>query len=245
MRIFILFLPIFGLCSGFFAPLERSEFDEKKANLGVQIYRDNSLSEDKISCETCHNLYLNKTASSKNAPSVLNAARHRVFEGASSFEERILLSIKAKNELNQNARNLVAKIKQNSYYRGEFRKIYGEFWDEFCVADTIAHYLKSIFKEAKFDKFLRSEYKLNEDEMNGYRLFLSLGCALCHNGENLGANGFFKEKKIASLRNNYKNDEQIAASVKNHTKKHINYDLGDEEALNLVEFIKSLRGEFE
>ena len=45
---------------------------------------------------------------------------------------------------------------------------------------------------SKFDKYLRGEIDLSEDEKNGMEVFISYGCVSCHNGINIGGNSYQK-----------------------------------------------------
>ena len=61
------------------------------------------------------------------------------------------------------------------------------------VADAIAEFEKALITpNSKFDKYLRGEVKLSQDELEGYKLFKKLGCISCHNGINFGGNSFQK-----------------------------------------------------
>jgi cytochrome c peroxidase len=60
------------------------------------------------------------------------------------------------------------------------------------VLDALASYEKSLVTpDAPFDRYLRGDKTaITPAEEEGYRLFKSLGCVSCHQGENVGGNLF-------------------------------------------------------
>lgn len=64
---------------------------------------------------------------------------------------------------------------------------------------SIYEYEKTLVSiNSKFDKYLRGEVALNESEQKGLNLFISYGCASCHNGVNIGGNSFQKFGAVIS-----------------------------------------------
>ena len=225
---FLLFsiVPILAFCDDFFVPVKMPSFDPNKAALGAKIFRDTKFNKDKLSCDSCHNLYLNSSgASAKNGqiPTILNAYYIERFTGTERFvslEERIELSLFSKIELNSSSEQIEDIITQNLAYRREFNKLYGKVSLENFI-DALTQYLKSKTTiNSKFDQALRNEITLDESESKGYLFFIE-HCSHCHNGVNLGTNNYamapgkstyrsgktnnsyrsFSSKRVPSLRN--------------------------------------------
>src|SRR3970282_2113683 len=60
------------------------------------------------------------------------------------------------------------------------------------IAGAIATYERSLVTpNSRFDRYLRGEKNmLSRDELEGYRRFVNLGCASCHQGAGIGGNMF-------------------------------------------------------
>jgi cytochrome c peroxidase len=59
------------------------------------------------------------------------------------------------------------------------------------VRAALSAYQRSLITpNSRFDRFLRREVELEQDEQAGFELFKSIGCATCHQGTNVGGNLF-------------------------------------------------------
>lgn len=261
LRVFALIFLFFNLSFSqvLFSPQKVIKFDEKKADLGEKIFYDTSLNEAKISCENCHNLYLNQSGSSKilNPPTILNVANSAVFtQEIFTLNKRIKQSILASNELNANEKDLITKIKNNGEYAKKFGEIYKGKIDLKTITDALENFLKSLnTQDSKFDKFLKNEANLSENEKIGMEIFVSIGCVICHNGINLGSNNFALDaqkeriKKVPTLRNiaktapyfNEINKLEIAILFMARTK--LNKTLNHYEVSKITEFLQTLSGD--
>lgn len=74
------------------------------------------------------------------------------------------------------------------------------------MLNAIAEFEKALITpNAPFDRYLRGdENAISKEAENGYQLFKSKGCILCHNGINVGGNlynkfGIYKESNSAHL----------------------------------------------
>lgn len=267
MKKFILFLPIF-LFANLFYQIPLDNFDINKAKLGKKMYFDTRLSPNKISCNRCHNLYLNSSGTSDlnlfglNAPTILNAAKNYLFFYSGDIrdiKDQVIRSITSTIELGSNFKFLEDVLNNNPEYYLKFNLVFEDGINKNNIIDAFINYEKSLLTpNSKFDNFLANEnYSIFSDqELSGYKLFLNLGCVYCHNGINLGSNAFGNAIsgeviKIPTLRNvtktapYYKNGsepnlkEVIAQMARTKCKKEIT----KEDVDNLFEFLKTLEGD--
>ncbi|WP_270873719.1 cytochrome-c peroxidase [Campylobacter sp. JMF_08 NE1] len=215
-------VPILGICDDIFIPLKMPAFSPEKASLGMKLYRDAKFSEQKRSCDSCHNLYLNSSgASVRNGeiPTILNAYYIERYSGGNFFpslNERIKTSVLSPKELASSKEKIELIITQNIAYKREFKKLYGKANFENFV-DALGEYLKSKTTiNSKFDRVLRDEEKFSESEFKGYLLFIEL-CSYCHNGANLGTNSY---AKVPNKNLNFNPNTRIA-NYRSHTYKRV------------------------
>ena len=96
-------------------------------------------------------------------------------------------------EINADTAEVVRKLQQSDTYPELFRKAFGTDRITFIqVEKAISQYVRSlVFADSKFDRYLRGEEQLNQDELNGYMLFITengADCFHCHGG---GSNALF------------------------------------------------------
>jgi cytochrome c peroxidase len=180
-------------------------------NLGKMLFFDPRLSKSGfISCNSCHNLSMGGTDNLKtsighkwqqgpiNAPTVLNSRMSlaQFWDGrAKDLKEQAGGPIANPGEMaadHELAEKVVASIPQ---YRAEFKKAFG---DDAVNIDRMTTAIAA-FEEilvtpgSKFDKWLEGDKNaLNEDELEGYKLFKSNGCTQCHNGPAVGGSSYQK-----------------------------------------------------
>ena len=213
-------LSIFVLCTAGFSevisPIEPYDYNENKANLGKSLFFDTRLNENNFSCQRCHHLLKEVTGTSKNpfsSPSILNSSMNYYFDKEGkrqSLKEQIkdmFLDVKA---YNTKPSYFIAQIKKNPIYIEQFKEIYGNINFENAI-DAIEEFIKALRMPSRFDYYLQGHDDVfNEDEKEGYRLFIRKGCVTCHNGANLGggmaayiknAGSKKKMRTVPSLRN--------------------------------------------
>lgn len=183
-----------------------------QAMLGHKLWFDPRLSRSHvISCNTCHNLSLgggdNVTTSighgwqkgPRNSPTVLNA----VFNAAQFWDGRAEdLQAQAKGpvqagvEMNNTPVRVEATLNSIPQYVEEFRKAFPN--DKNPVTfDNMAYALEAFevsltTPNSPFDRFLGGDDKaLDDKQKQGLALFMDAGCSSCHNGVNLGGQGYF------------------------------------------------------
>jgi cytochrome c peroxidase len=181
-----------------------------KVALGERLFQDVRLSRDNtLSCATCHQLAeggddavphsmgAQGDALARNAPTVFNVAFNAFFNwdgGAPSLEvqaERVLLNPKV---MNNTWPELIGKLRADPDYPAAFRALYPEGLSSASLIDALVSFEQSLVTpNARFDRYLRGEHRaLGADELKGYELFKSYGCAACHQGINVGGNLFQK-----------------------------------------------------
>ena len=96
-------------------------------------------------------------------------------------------------EINADTTEVVRMLQRSETYPEMFKKAFGSDEITFVMVEkAIAQYVRSlVFANSKFDRYLRGEEQLSQDEMNGYLLFTTENggdCFHCHGG---GANALF------------------------------------------------------
>ena len=264
MRFALIFFSfVFCFSSGLFSPIEPPKFDKEKAELGKKIYFETKFSENKLSCDRCHNIYLNQSGTSKdkNTPTILNSALSTLFFSQGkvlNLKEKIKDSLTSKQELNSNPSTIESVIRLNSDYTESFNRLYKDGVNFENIADSLEHFVKTLVTpNSKFDNFLRREINLNDDEQKGYELFLDLGCAICHNGVNLGSNNYQQRSetapliKVPTLRNITKTAPYANGNAKlSEAILHISHDKANSlldayEIFYIIKFLETLNGELQ
>ena len=262
MKFAVIFLSVvFAFSSGLFSYIEVPQYDAKKAELGKKIYFETKFNMNKLSCDSCHNIYLNQSGSSvsTNAPTILNSAFSTTFSpnnSISNLKEKIKNSLTSKKEIDANPDTIVVLVNRNSQYISEFKSLYKDGVTFENIADALENFVKTLVTpNSKFDKFLKGEAGLNKDEQKGYELFLSLGCASCHNGVNFGSNNYQTIPssgaiiKVPTLRNITKTspytngNTSLSETISNLSIKKVNMRLRDDEVYYIVKFLETLSGE--
>jgi len=100
----------------------------------------------------------------------------------------------------------VDKLKKDPMYVSAFAMIYSDGITQENISDTIAEYEKTLITpNAPFDRYLNGdENAIGPEAKEGYGLFKSKGCIVCHNGVNVGGNfynkfGIFKDANSSAL----------------------------------------------
>ena len=96
-------------------------------------------------------------------------------------------------EINADTAEVVRELQRSEIYPELFKKAFGTDEITFVLVEkAIAQYVRSlVFADSKFDRYLRGEAQLSQDELNGYRLFITesgADCFHCHGG---GSNALF------------------------------------------------------
>ena len=196
--------------------------DIKKVQLGKKLFSDPILSRDgTISCATCHNLHaggddglrfsfgIGGREGSINSPTVYNAVFNfrQFWDGrAKNLKEQVSGPIENPVEMGHSMTALVEVLKKHDKYLNNFNKIYDDGVTKDNIVDAIAEFEKTLITEnSPFDKYLKGDKgAISQKAKNGYMLFKSKGCILCHHGVNVGGNfynkfGIFKSADSENL----------------------------------------------
>ncbi|HEX2833383.1 MAG TPA: cytochrome c peroxidase [Thermoanaerobaculia bacterium] len=182
--------------------------------LGKHLYESDELSVNRTqSCNSCHpasgvGADLQPTSAGahgqrgrRNTPTVLNAAHHlsQFWDGrAATLEEQARGPIVNPVEMAMPDERAVAERLRTSPHidRALFRNAFPNDADPYTIdhaARAIAAFERTLVTTGRFDRFQTGDrHALTTTEKEGLRLFLSTGCASCHNGPLLGANKFMK-----------------------------------------------------
>ena len=183
----------------------------EKIELGKALFFDPRMSASGVfSCNSCHNLATggddNMPTSighgwqkgPRNSPTVLNS----VFNEAQFWDGRAPdLAAQAKGpvqagvEMANTPENVIATLNSMPQYVAWFKTSFpGEAdpvsFDNFAKA--IEAYEATLITPAPFDAWLNGDdAAMSEEQVAGLELFVEKGCASCHNGINLGGNGYY------------------------------------------------------
>ncbi len=110
-----------------------------------------------------------------------------------TLEDMVYAAFTDPNEIASDTAEVVKMLQQNETYPALFKKAFGTDKITFILVEkAIAQYVRSlVFCDSKFDRYLRGEEQLTQDEMNGYVLFTTengADCFHCHGG---GSNALF------------------------------------------------------
>ena len=110
-----------------------------------------------------------------------------------TLEDMVYAAVTDPLEIATDTADLVARLRQSGTYKEMFQKAFGAEEIHFVqVQQAIAQYVRSlVFANSKFDRYLRGEIQLTQEELNGYLLFVTedgADCFHCHGG---GSNALF------------------------------------------------------
>jgi len=257
--------------------------DPAKISLGEQLFNDVRLSHDNSrTCTSCHDVSFNGASRISNPLQGTTPAHQRdvltVFNAALSFrfswegthrtlESQVAASLTNPKTMRSSPDAVAAKLLLDPAAVAEFRAAYGHGPDAASVIDAIATFERSLLTPgSRFDRWLTGDTAaLSTQEVEGYRLFKSLGCISCHQGVNIGGNlfqrhGIFRPLasaepavlRVPSLRNvavtpPYFHDGSAATleeAVKKMGAAQLNSDLSDSQISSVVAFLHTLTGRY-
>ncbi len=182
--------------------------DPLKIALGERLFGDKRLSRDNShSCSSCHDLRTNGAGRNShdvgldgsdlplNTLTVFNAALSFRFGWEGKFrtlELHTAASLESLRGLGSSTSEVAEKLGADPGMRRQFVAAYGHGPDAGNVLDAITSFERTLITPgSRFDRWLTGDAAaLSTDELNGYRLFKSLGCVSCHQGVNIGGNLF-------------------------------------------------------
>jgi len=173
-------------------------FNYKKAKLGQALFFTTLLSKDNsTACVSCHNVYDGGADANPvsigfagkkgniQSPTVLNAVYNfkQFWNGrAENLKEQAAGPLNNPVEHHMNPKSVVRVLKNSKEFKDKFYDVYKSSNITYeQVLDAIVEFEKALITpNSKFDKYLRGEIELTEDEKDGYILFKQNGCITCH-----------------------------------------------------------------
>lgn len=179
--------------------------------LGKMLFFEPRLSRSGfISCNSCHNLAtggvdnLQTSVGDRwargpiNSPTVLNSFGQiaQFWDGrAKTLAEQAAGPIANPLEMASTHEMAVKVIASIPGYAPYFEKAFGDSKVNIeRITEAMAEFERTLVTpNARFDKWLKGDKKaITAQELNGYNLFKSSGCTICHNGAQLGGQSFQK-----------------------------------------------------
>lgn len=179
--------------------------------LGKMLFFEPRLSRSGfISCNSCHNLATGGVDNLQtsvgdhwqkgpiNSPTVLNSFGQiaQFWDGrAKTLAEQAAGPIANPLEMASTHEMAVKVIASIPGYAPYFEKAFGDAKvDIKRITEAMAEFERTLVTpNARFDKWLKGDKKaITAQELNGYNLFKSSGCTICHNGAQLGGQSFQK-----------------------------------------------------
>jgi cytochrome c peroxidase len=202
----------------FFQPIPTAEaviqergISPDSIELGRWLFFEPRLSRSHIiSCNTCHSVGTGGADNiqtsighgwqhgPRNSPTVLNALFNgaQFWDGrAADLKEQAKGPVQASVEMNNTPDQVEETLKSLPEYVALFQKAYPKDKDPVNF-ENMAHAIEAfestlLTPDSKFDRFLAGADSLDEVEIKGLDLFMSKGCVACHQGINVGGQGYF------------------------------------------------------
>ena len=175
---------------GHFRVPEDNSLTEEGVRLGRMLFYDPRLSgNNTVSCSTCHMQHLAftdgkvraigvsgepLTFNSMSLANLMWGPRHFFWNGrADSLEQQALIPIQNPDEMNQDMDELLDELSADDAYPDLFRVAYGRISPE-TIAQAIASFTRTLVSaDSRYDRFLRGEIKLSNEEERGRKLFMA------------------------------------------------------------------------
>lgn len=184
----------------------------ERVELGRMLFFDPRLSRSGLfSCNSCHNLGTGGVdgletsighgwqKGPRNAPTVLNAVFNtaQFWDGrAEDLKAQAKGPVQAGVEMANTPERVVATLKSMPDYVERFQRAFSGEADP-VTFDNMAMAIEAfeatlITPASRFDQFLEGNTAvLSDQEKQGLTLFIDKGCAACHNGVNVGGEGYY------------------------------------------------------
>lgn len=184
-----------------------NDLNKAKVELGRQLFHDARLSARRQhSCNDCHRLTEYgadgrkvSPGGNRNAPTVFHAASHFEFSDgkAKTIEEQALDALLSPRQTGAPSEEYVLEeLEAIPAYVSAFRAAFPSEAQPLTfanVGNAIGAFERHLTSKSRWDAFLGGDPSaLRADEAEGLKLFLNLGCAVCHTGEDLGGTMYEK-----------------------------------------------------
>jgi len=262
---------------------EPPAIDPLKIRLGERLFGDPRLSHDNSrSCSSCHDLGTNGASTkgldvgrdgsslSLNTPTLFNAALNFRFgwEGKlRTLESDVKATLESSRIMATSLSELAEKLAADPDMLRQFMAAYGGGPDAANIVDAIVSFERTLVTPgSRFDRWLAGDAAaLSTNELEGYRLFKSLGCVSCHQGVNIGGNLFERHGifhplaspkpeilRVPSLRNvaatpPYFHDgstQTLDDAVRKMGLAQLNATLTDQQVQAIVAYLQTLTGNY-
>ena len=262
---------------------EPATTDPLKVKLGERLFGDPRLSHDNSrSCSSCHDLRTNGASLKSqdigldgsslplNTPTIFNAALNFRFgwEGKlRTLESDAKAALENPQLMGSSISEVAEKLAADPNMRREFAAAYGGSPDASNITDALVSFERTLVTPgSRFDGWLAGDATaLSTEELDGYRLFKSLGCVSCHQGVNIGGNlferhGIFRPLaspkpeilRVPSLRNvattpPYFHDgsaQTLDDAVRKMALAQLNSTLTDPQVNAIVAYLQALTGNY-
>jgi cytochrome c peroxidase len=251
--------------------------DPLKLALGERLFSDRRLSGNgNLACVSCHDIHSNgarpdgSVTQPFNTLTVFNAVLNYRLNWTGNFRSpaaHIVSSLENRRNMNTSVDEVVRKLNADPATVAQFRAAFGGEPNGERFLEAMVTFEKSLLTPgARFDRWLGGDRSaLTAEELEGYRLFKSLGCSACHQGVNIGGNllerqGIFHPLvqappeivRVPSLRNvaataPYFHDGSAATledAVRRMAAAQLDRTLGDQQIALLVGFLQTLTGTY-
>ena len=257
--------------------------DPLKVKLGERLFNDARLSQDNSrSCSSCHDLGTNGASTKRrdiglngaelpfNTLTIFNSTLNFRFGWEGKFrtkESEVRASLENPRVMGSSLAEVTKRLDGDPEMRASFAAAYGRRPDAGIIVDAIASFERTLITPgSKFDRWLSGDAAaLTVEELDGYRLFKSLGCISCHQGVSVGGNLFQRHGifhplaapdpailRVPSLRNvattpPYFHDGSAPTlddAVRKMALAQLNATLTDQEVKTLVAYLRSLTGQY-
>lgn len=186
--------------------------NKDKIDLGRKLYFETAMSiNDKISCNSCHNLDTfgvdneptspghDGTRGGRNSPTVLNAAIHisQFWDGrAKDVEEQAIGPITNPIEMGMGSDVDALQKIDTKEYRHLFAQAFPGEKNPFTyknIGNAIGAFERTLLTQSRFDDYLRGNITvLSYEEKIGLQRFMNKGCIACHSGAGVGGGAYMK-----------------------------------------------------
>ena len=251
--------------------------DPLKLALGKRLFSDPRLSGGgNLSCSSCHDISANGARPDGavswpfDTPTIFNAVLNFRLNWEGNFRspaEHVVSSLENPVYMRSSVEDVVRKLNADPGMVDRFRAAYGGEPDAERFLDAMVTFERSLVTPgARFDRWLGGDRSaVSQAELEGYRLFKSLGCSSCHQGVNVGGNLFERQGifhplvqrppetvRVPSLRNvattaPYFHDGSAATlqdAVRRMAASQLDRTLTDEQVETLVAFLRTLTGNY-
>lgn len=140
-----------------------------------------------------------------------------------NLEDIVLMGITAPHEMNSTPERAVAAVKSADFYPEMFKKAFGtEDITLDRIQKAIAQFIRTIISaDSKFDRYMRGETQLTNQELRGYVLFTTeegADCFHCHgsDGSPLFTTNLFYNNGLDSVFNDTRDRYAVTGNVRDH-----------------------------